>query len=234
MVVDTEPSDSWLPMISDLEARLIAIRSGPRLETRKTLDAAAERIRIKVRSSPRQCGPPVSDCAQAAERLRGFLINLLAPYRTSVSSSLQALQAGVLLKYRPFFAFLQRLAPRQAHEVQKSYISTAAWYYETGFRRYTRALERIRVRRAAPSRSSERAQISAQLRSAPKDPAGPPDAVLSASPWILRRLKTEARAQIRLWRPWRALHWMAHPLCPARERTSATSCVCHRNHTLHV
>jgi predicted Ser/Thr protein kinase len=56
------------------------------------------------------------------------------------------LQSSILTKYRSFYAFLQRHAARSAHEVQKAYVSTAQWYYETGFRRYVRALERIRAK----------------------------------------------------------------------------------------
>lgn len=59
---------------------------------------------------------------------------------------MQLLQARELDTFRPLFSFLQRHAPKQAHEVQKSYVAAAAWYYETGFRRYTRALEKIRWR----------------------------------------------------------------------------------------
>lgn len=81
--------------------------------------------------------------------LRSFLINLLTPYRTSVTPNLSIFQSSVLTKYRSFFAFLQRHAARTAHEVQKAYISTAQWYYETGFRRYVRALEKVRLRSIA-------------------------------------------------------------------------------------
>lgn len=126
--------------------KLSAIRSGPRVEARKSLDVVSEKLRIKVRPhdlSKEQKLTLVSN--QATEKLRQFFIDLLTPYRTSISTNIQVLQSSSLMKYRDFFTFLQRHAARQAHEVQKYYVSTVQWYYETGFRRYTRALEKIRV-----------------------------------------------------------------------------------------
>jgi hypothetical protein len=81
--------------------------------------------------------------------LRGFLVNLFTPYRTSITPNFAIFHISILNKYRSFFAFLQRHSARAAHEVQKAYISTAQWYYETGFRRYVRALDRIRGRSVA-------------------------------------------------------------------------------------
>lgn len=52
----------------------------------------------------------------------------------------------MLLPLKPLFDFIRRHAARQAHEFQKAYISTIRWYYETGFRRYVRALEKLRLR----------------------------------------------------------------------------------------
>ena len=59
---------------------------------------------------------------------------------------MQIMQSSVLLKYRNLFSFLQRQAPNGAHEVQRSYISAARVYYETGFRRYVRSLGWIKAR----------------------------------------------------------------------------------------
>lgn len=73
-------------------------------------------------------------------------MNSFTPYRTSITPNFAIFHISILNKYRSFFAFLQRHSARAAHEVQKAYISTAQWYYETGFRRYVRALERIRAR----------------------------------------------------------------------------------------
>jgi hypothetical protein len=142
IILDTEPSNEWLTAIVDLETRLTAIRSGPRVAARQSLDNVAEKLRIK-----------------AADKLRRFFINQLTPYRTSIALDLHALQES-LLKYRSFYAFLQRHAPRQAHEVQKAYVAAIAWYYETGFRRYTRALERIRLKSLGRDENAPQAQAS--------------------------------------------------------------------------
>ena len=49
IVVDTEVGDAWIPAVSELDAKLGAIRSGPRIDSRKTLDDAAEALRLLVR-----------------------------------------------------------------------------------------------------------------------------------------------------------------------------------------
>jgi hypothetical protein len=132
LLMDTEPSEAWLDPIAELETILLAVRGGPRSEPRHDLEEVVEKLRIRAMGA-----------------LRTFLINLFTPYRTSIAPNLTILQTSILVKYRPFFAFLQRHAARAAHEVQKAYVSTAQWYYETGFRRYVRALERIRLRSVA-------------------------------------------------------------------------------------
>jgi hypothetical protein len=83
--------------------------------------------------------------AQAATKLRVFFLSLFQPIRTSVTTNMQVLQTSVLTKYQPLFAFLQRQAPSVAQEVQRSYISAARMYYETGFRRYVRSLDWVKV-----------------------------------------------------------------------------------------
>ena len=128
-LTSTEPSEAWLQPVADLEKIILAVRSAPRTSVRKDLEDAVEKLRIRVTGA-----------------LRGYLINLFTPYRTSITPNLTILQTSILVKYRSFFAFLQRHAARAAHEVQKAYISTVQWYYETGFRRYVRSLERIRAK----------------------------------------------------------------------------------------
>ena len=83
--------------------------------------------------------------AIAVRKLRPYLVNFFHPFKTSISTNLQ-----VLLKptHRNLYAFLARQAPRVAIDVQRAYLSAARLYFETGFRRYTRALEKIRVRSA--------------------------------------------------------------------------------------
>jgi len=128
-LMSTEPSEGWLQPVAELEKILMAVKSGPRVAARKDLEDVVEKLRNRVTLA-----------------LRGFLINLLTPYRTSVTPNLSIFQSSVLTKYRSFYAFLQRHAARSAHEVQKAYVSTSQWYYDTGFRRYVRALEKVRLR----------------------------------------------------------------------------------------
>lgn len=50
LICDTEVGDAWIPAVGELDAKLGAIRSGPRIDSRKTLDHAAEALRLQVRS----------------------------------------------------------------------------------------------------------------------------------------------------------------------------------------
>lgn len=73
------------------------------------------------------------------------------------------LQTSLLLKYQPFFAFLYRQSPRLAKQVERGYVNAARAYYETGMRRYARALAQIKARTVEKSEligvvSSEAAQ----------------------------------------------------------------------------
>lgn len=51
-ITDSEINESYIAAVYDLDARLGAIRSGARVESRKTLDDAAEGLRVTVRSAP--------------------------------------------------------------------------------------------------------------------------------------------------------------------------------------
>lgn len=52
----------------------------------------------------------------------------------------------LLTNQRPLYGFLARHAPRVAIDVQREYVGRARLYFETGFRRYTRALAGARDR----------------------------------------------------------------------------------------
>ncbi|GAA5995109.1 Vps52p [Rhodotorula paludigena] len=130
-IVDSDVSDAWIPAVRELDRKLGAIRGGARVDSRKNLDEAAEALRVA-----------------ASSKILAHLVALLKPYTVSVSPSLPSLHAH-LSALKPLFDFLRRHAARQAHEFQKAYAQTARWYYETGFRRYVRALEKIRTSRAA-------------------------------------------------------------------------------------
>ncbi|KAA1085491.1 hypothetical protein PGT21_008936 [Puccinia graminis f. sp. tritici] len=129
-IMSTEPSDTWLTAIKELEIRLVSLRTSS-FEKRPidTSDHVADKLRLV-----------------AAHKIRSFFISALAPFRASITTNLQITQSSFLLKYRPLFAFLQRHSARVANEVQKAYVGTARWYFETSFRRYVRALEKIKAR----------------------------------------------------------------------------------------
>ncbi|GEM06179.1 vacuolar sorting protein, Vps52/Sac2 family protein [Rhodotorula toruloides] len=124
-------AETWIPAVRELDAKLGAIRGGARVESRKSLDDVAEALRVA-----------------ASNKILAYLVPLLKPYTTSVQPSLPSLHS-TLLRLKPLFDFLRRYAARQAHEFQKAYVQTTRWFYETGFRRYVRALEGVRTSKAA-------------------------------------------------------------------------------------
>ncbi|KDE05415.1 hypothetical protein MVLG_04210 [Microbotryum lychnidis-dioicae p1A1 Lamole] len=128
-IIETPVGDHWIDAIPELDQKLGAIRSGPRIQARKALDEIAEALRVA-----------------AAQKILTHLISLIKPFTTSINSPLSSLQTFVLLPLKPLFDFLRRHAARQAHEFQKAYTNTMRWYYETGFRRYVRTLEKVRVK----------------------------------------------------------------------------------------
>ncbi|GAA5932560.1 hypothetical protein JCM3775_005959 [Rhodotorula graminis] len=130
-ILDTDVNDAWIPAVRELDAKLGAIRGGARVDSRRNLDEAAEALRVA-----------------ASSKILSHLVSLLKPYTLSLSSPLSTLHAH-LASLKPLFDFLRRHAARQAHEFQKAYAQTARWYLETGFRRYIRALEKIRTAHTA-------------------------------------------------------------------------------------
>jgi len=129
-IMSSEPGEAWLPAIKELEIRLVSLRTSS-FEKRPidSSDHVADKLRLV-----------------AAYKIRSFFINAFGPFRTSITTNLQITQSSFLLKYRLLFAFLQRHSARIAHEVQKAYVGTARWYFETSFRRYVRALDKIKGR----------------------------------------------------------------------------------------
>ncbi|GAA5861461.1 hypothetical protein JCM3774_000254 [Rhodotorula dairenensis] len=128
-ITDSDINGAYIAAVYDLDARLGAIRGGARVDSRRSLDAVAEGLRVT-----------------ATAKILPHLISLLKPYTVSITPSLPALHTQ-LLALKPLFDFLRRHAARQAHEFQKAYVQTVRWYLETAFRRYVRALEKIRTAR---------------------------------------------------------------------------------------
>jgi len=86
---------------------------------------------------------------KALTQLPLFLLSLIRPLKsasTGLSTNLAVLQTSLLLKYQRFYAFLLRQSPRLAKQVERGYVNAARAYYETGMRRYSRALGQIRLR----------------------------------------------------------------------------------------
>lgn len=52
-LMETEPSEAWIQPVDDLEKALVAIRSGPKVNSRKDLEEVVEKLRIRVSPSCR-------------------------------------------------------------------------------------------------------------------------------------------------------------------------------------
>ncbi|KAJ7283936.1 vacuolar sorting protein [Mycena rebaudengoi] len=129
LILDSDVDESWILAIEEFERRLDTGKGRARVKAARDLGEVSEGLRIV-----------------AATKLRAFFLALFQPIRGNVTTNMQVMQTSVLLKYRPLFSFLQRQAPNVAHEIQRSYISAARVYYETGFRRYARSLGWIKAR----------------------------------------------------------------------------------------
>ncbi|CAD6584799.1 MAG: hypothetical protein TREMPRED_003959 [Tremellales sp. Tagirdzhanova-0007] len=132
---DTQPAqnpDVWLDAIAQLEEKITAVTSRSKVRAAHEMQGAIEGLRIK-----------------ALTQLPPFLLSLIKPLRsasTGLSTNLAVLQTSLLLKYQPFYAFLYRQSPRLAKRVERGYVNAARAYYETGMRRYARALGQIKSR----------------------------------------------------------------------------------------
>ncbi|EPQ59401.1 hypothetical protein GLOTRDRAFT_55363 [Gloeophyllum trabeum ATCC 11539] len=129
LILDSEVGDSWIPAVEQLERLLGTYKARMRVKAARDLAEVAEGLRIVV-----------------ATKARAFFLALIRPIRNSMSTNVQVIQTSVLLKYKPLFAFLQRHASDVAQEIQRTYVSAARTYYETGFRRYIRSLGWIKAR----------------------------------------------------------------------------------------
>ncbi|KIR98992.1 hypothetical protein L804_03612 [Cryptococcus deuterogattii 2001/935-1] len=132
---DTLPSqnaDIWLSAITQLDEKITAVKARSKVRAVKEVEPIIEGLTIK-----------------ALHVLPPFLLSLIKPLKSAskgLSTNMGVLQTGVLLKYQPFYAFLLKQAPRLAKQVERGYVNAARAYYETGFRRYARALGQIRAR----------------------------------------------------------------------------------------
>ncbi|KAJ6598909.1 vacuolar sorting protein [Mycena vulgaris] len=131
LILDSDVGESWILAIEEFERRLDTAKGRSRVKAARDLGEVSEGLRIV-----------------AATKLRAFFLALFQPIRSNVTTNMQVMQTSVLVKYRPLFAFLQRQAPNVAQEIQRSYVSAARVYYETGFRRYARSLGWIKSRAA--------------------------------------------------------------------------------------
>ncbi|BEJ17281.1 hypothetical protein CspHIS471_0606820 [Cutaneotrichosporon sp. HIS471] len=133
---DTEPSANpqmWLQAIAELEDKMGAVKSrGAKVKGARELESLVDALALK-----------------ALHTLPPFLLTLIRPLRSAskgLSTNLAVMQTSLLLKYQPFYAFLLRQSPRHAKQVERGYVNAARAYYETGMRRYGRALGLIRAR----------------------------------------------------------------------------------------
>ncbi|WVO14388.1 hypothetical protein L204_102021 [Cryptococcus depauperatus] len=132
---DTLPSqdpDLWLTAIQQLDEKIACIQARGKVKAVHEIRSILDGFRIK-----------------ALNVLPPFLLSLIRPLKSAskgLSTNLAVLQTSILLKYQPFYSFLQRQSPRIAKHVERGYVDAARAYYETGMRRYTRSLTQIRQR----------------------------------------------------------------------------------------
>jgi hypothetical protein len=133
---DTQPSQNpelWLQAISQLDEKITAIQSRGKVKASHEMESIIDGLRIS-----------------ALTQLPPFLLSLIRPLKSAskgLSTNLAVLQTSLLLKYQPFYSFLAKQSPKLAKQVERGYVNAARGYYETAFRRYTRALGVIKARK---------------------------------------------------------------------------------------
>jgi hypothetical protein len=131
---DTQPSQNpelWLQAISQLDEKITAIQSRGKVKASHEMESIIDGLRIS-----------------ALTQLPPFLLSLIRPLKSAskgLSTNLAVLQTSLLLKYQPFYSFLAKQSSKLAKQVERGYVNAARGYYETAFRRYTRALGVIKT-----------------------------------------------------------------------------------------
>ncbi|PKI85766.1 Vacuolar protein sorting-associated protein 52 [Malassezia vespertilionis] len=125
----SEDPSAWLDAVQQLEVHLEKMHTQFAENTGSALDELA--------AVGEQCK------RTAIAKIRPYLLGLIEPIKTSVSTTLPILQSSVLLPNQPLYQFLAAHAPRAGAEVQLAYVNAARIYYDAAFRRYVRALKRI-------------------------------------------------------------------------------------------
>lgn len=133
---DTEPAANpqlWLDAISELESKMTAVKArGTKVKGARELENVLDALALK-----------------ALHSLPPFLLTLIRPLKSAskgLRTNLAVMQTSLLLKYQPFYTFLLRQSPKHAKHVERGYVNAARAYFETGVRRYARALGQIRAR----------------------------------------------------------------------------------------
>ncbi|PWN40078.1 hypothetical protein IE81DRAFT_325920 [Ceraceosorus guamensis] len=188
-ILDEEPNKDWQGYLAEVEKVLDASSS-----------AAAASLLSKKENTASTQGNIVSDGEAleevrkiaegakmvAAAKLRGSLLAPLQPIKRSLTANLTLLQSLLLRSHRGLYGFLARQMPRVAIDVQREYVGLARLYYETGFRRYERALKYAREK--ARRRESRAAVLIAEVMPPGATGAGP-DA--EGDTWLLDTLRLE-------------------------------------------
>ncbi|KAE8203376.1 hypothetical protein CF328_g1688, partial [Tilletia controversa] len=155
LIFDTEPDASWPAAIGELENVLAATASAFPASLPSSSSSTQNGSSSSSSSAPaemkaiKEARDVAEGCrVMAATKIRPALLAPLNSVRSSVTTNLQVLQSSILLAqhYRPLYAFLARQASRVSIDIQRAYVAAARLYFETGFRRYTRALTTIRNR----------------------------------------------------------------------------------------
>ncbi|KAA1109882.1 hypothetical protein PGT21_001627 [Puccinia graminis f. sp. tritici] len=128
--MSTEPSETWLTVIKELEIILVSLSTSSfEKHPINTSDHVADKFRLV-----------------AAHKIHFFFISALAPF--SGLDHHQFPNHAVFCLTQVSSALRLPSAPLSsgANEVQKAYVATARWYFETSFCCYVRALEKIKAR----------------------------------------------------------------------------------------
>ncbi|KNE59537.1 hypothetical protein AMAG_03804 [Allomyces macrogynus ATCC 38327] len=126
-VVEAEVNELYLPVIAELNAKMVFVKDNKDSHIRAFKDAGPELERLRNK---------------AAEKIREFFLDKFKALRQA-NTNIQMIQANVLLRFKPLNVFLANWHPEVAQEVRQHYVNLVARYFQAQFERYLKGMAKV-------------------------------------------------------------------------------------------
>ncbi|KAJ3372895.1 hypothetical protein GGF31_001432 [Allomyces arbusculus] len=126
-VVEAEVNELYLPVIDELNTKMVFVKDNKDSHIRAFKDAGPELERLRNK---------------AAEKIREFFLDKFKALRQA-NTNIQMIQANVLLRFKPLNVFLANWHPEVAQEVRQHYVNLVARYFQAQFERYLKGMAKV-------------------------------------------------------------------------------------------